>query len=107
MSLDVYLSKMELVRIYSSNITHNLKKMAEEAGIYMCLWHPQKIGITKASQLIVPLTKGIQLMKSDPDRFTKYNPENGWGSYLHFIPWIEIYLRECELNPEAEVSTSV
>ena len=33
---------------YSANITHNLGKMAEEAGIYKHLWRPEEIGITKA-----------------------------------------------------------
>ena len=41
--------------VYSANITHNLTKMADEAGIYECLWRPEEIGITKAGQLIEPL----------------------------------------------------
>jgi len=54
--------------------------------------------------MIEPLRQGLELMKSDPERFQKFNPSNGWGSYKDFLPWIEKYLRACEDNPEADVS---
>ena len=80
--------------------------MAREAGIYEVCWRPDEIGITKAAQLIEPLRKGIELMRSDPDRFLKYNPSNGWGHYDDFIPWLECYLEACKANPDADVSVS-
>lgn len=101
MSLDVYLSD-----VYNSNITHNLGRMASEAGIYECLWRPEEIDITKASQLIEPLEKGIALLKSDPTRFEAFNSSNGWGMYKHFVPWVENYLQACRDNPDADVSVS-
>jgi len=92
--------------LYSANITHNLGEMAKEAGIYMHLWRPEEIGITKAEQLIAPLRAGLELMKADPTRFKKLDPPNGWGSYIHFIPWIQNYLKACEDAPYAEVEVS-
>jgi hypothetical protein len=92
--------------IFSANVTHNLNEMAKEAGIYEYLWRPEEIGITKASQLIEPLRKGLELMESDPSRFEKLNPENGWGSYERFVPWIREYLNACIENPNAEVGVS-
>ena len=91
---------------FSANVTHNLGAMAREAGLYVCLWHPEDIGITKAIQLIEPLRAGLALMKSDPERFKKYDPLNKWGSYDVFVPWIENYLKACEENPDADVSVS-
>lgn len=32
---------------YHANITHNLGKMAEAAGIYHALWRPDEIGIKR------------------------------------------------------------
>lgn len=90
--------------VFSANITHNLGKMAAEAGIYECLWRPEEANITKAAQLIDPLSRGLQIMKRDPERFEKLNPPNGWGSYAIFVPWIERYLIACITYPEAEVS---
>lgn len=106
MSLDVMLIRMQPIAVFSSNITHNLNKMAEEAGIYKHLWRPESIGITKAKQLIEPLKTGIALMKSDPERFKKFDTENGWGTYEHFIPWIEKYLIACEQYPDAEIEVN-
>lgn len=104
MSLDVYLTAVRKTEVFSANITHNLNKMAEEAGIYKHLWRPEEVGISTAAQLIEPLRDGLALMKSDPPRFKKHNPSNGWGSYEGFVPWVEAYLNECIENPDAEVS---
>jgi hypothetical protein len=41
MSLDVYLTEEPTGAVlYDSNITHNLGRMADEAGIYMACWRP-------------------------------------------------------------------
>jgi hypothetical protein len=77
--------------------------MAREAGIYEALWRPNEIGITKAQQLIEPLTKGLELLKYFPERFKKFNPDNGWGAYAGFVPWVEKYLNACKEYPEADV----
>jgi hypothetical protein len=123
MSLDVYLigepeevecfctcgnkhTKTESACFYSSNITHNLGEMALEAGIYEHLWRPEEIEITKANQLVEPLSKGLSLMKSDPKRFKKFTSKNGWGTYKDFIPWIEDYIEACVKYPNANVSVS-
>lgn len=103
MSLDVDLVECKPTSVFSANITHNLGRMAEEAGIYKALWRPEEIGITKASQLIEPLTNGLEAMRADPSRFKAFNAKNGWGLYEHFVPWIEIYLEACKDNPDAEV----
>jgi hypothetical protein len=89
--------------VYDANITHNLTGMAREAGIYQHLWHPDEIGIVKASQLIEPLEAGLALLRSDPPRFEKHNAPNGWGLYKHFVPWVEAYLDACKANPDADV----
>jgi len=104
MSLNVYLTEIKPTEVYGANITHNLGKMAEEAGIYQHLWRPEEIGITKASQLIEPLTEGLAKMKADPDRFKIHNAKNGWGLYEHFVPWIEKYLEACKEFPNADVN---
>lgn len=92
--------------VYSANITHNLNKMAREATLYEYLWRPDEIGITKASQLIQPLRGGLAFLRREPERFKKFNPENGWGSYEGLVRFVENYLEACETHPEAEVSVS-
>ena len=106
MSLDVYLSRVQMTAVFGANITHNLGPMAREAGIYQHLWRPEEIGITHARQLIEPLRAGVEMMKSDPPRFEKHNSPNGWGMYENFVQFVEKYLAACEEYPDAEVSVS-
>lgn len=80
--------------------------MAREAGIYEHLWRPEEIGIEQAVQLIEPLQQGLELLRSDPQRFRAFNSPNGWGMYEHFLPFVAQYLAACEESPEARVSVS-
>lgn len=91
---------------FDANITHNLTRMADAAGIYKHLWRPEEIGITKASQLIEPLRIGLELLQSDRKVFEIFNPENGWGSYDGLVKFVSNYLEACESYPEAEVYAS-
>lgn len=106
MSLSVYLEVVQPVAVYDANITHNLGKMAKEAGIYQHLWRPEELGITKASELIEPLRAGLALLESDPRRFETFNPENDWGSYEGLCRFVGSYLSACEDNPDAAVRVS-
>jgi len=47
-------------QVFHRNITHNLGKMANAAGIYEALWRPEEIGITQAKQLIDPIMIGLE-----------------------------------------------
>lgn len=106
MSLDVTLSELRVTEVYSSNITHNLGAMAEEAGIYKHLWRPEELGISKAFDLIKPLEAGLATLRADPEKFEKLNAPNGWGKYEHFVPFVEKYLEACKESPNAEISVS-
>lgn len=92
--------------LYEANITHNLNKMAGAAGIYEIVWRPEEVGVTKAHQLIEPLTAAIAAMRADPQRFKVHDAPNGWGLYEHFLPWLEKYLAACREWPDADVSVS-
>ncbi|WP_080437023.1 hypothetical protein [Burkholderia ubonensis] len=104
MSLDVYLNDADGNEVYSANITHNLNKMANAAGIYKHLWRPEEIDIKHARDLVVPLTDGLMDMLRRPVHYQRFNPENGWGSYDGFIPWLVEYIKACAANPNATVS---
>lgn len=112
MSLDIYLtlpacehcgSKGQ--QVASRNVTHNLGKMAREAGVYEALWRPTENGLKLAGDLIAPLEAGIANLRSRPEHFKQFNPENGWGSYDDFVPWLESLLEVCREYPMADVGT--
>lgn len=90
---------------YHGNITHNLGQMAEEAGIYKHLWRPEELNITKAKELIDPLREGLHRLKMDPERFKKFSPDNGWGTYDGLIKFVTNYLDACYEYPESTVET--
>ena len=106
MSLDVWLEEVKPTEVFEANITHNLNEMADKAGIYKHLWRPEEINISKAKELIEPLTKALKDMKARPDYYKQFDSPNGWGLYIHFVPWIEKYLNACIEHPEALIGVS-
>lgn len=125
MSLDVYLIEAEEKEVpcrceccgnihrstareelYSSNITHNLGKMAKEAGIYQALWRPDEPYPHKSKDIIEVVEKGLALMESDPYRFKNFDAANGWGTYDQFVPWIKDYLAALKQFPESDIKVS-
>lgn len=106
MSLDVSLHIVKRVCIFDSNITHNLGKMADAAGIYYACWRPEEINAKQAKDIIPILEKGLADLKARPKYFEQFNSPDGWGMYEHFVPWVEEYLYACKTAPEAEIKIS-
>jgi hypothetical protein len=118
MSLDVDLMITQPCSIYSGNITHNLGKMAREvkyglewAGVadlslYDVLWRPEEHGFYFAREISELLDEGWNILLSDPEKYKRYNPENGWGSYEGLCDFVYRYRNACWDNPEAELSIS-
>jgi hypothetical protein len=92
--------------VYERNITHNLGKMADAAGVYKAMWWPEEIGIATAKQLIDPLTIGLEALRADPEKFKAFNPSNGWGNYDGLVGFVESYLDAAKRYPEATVRIS-
>lgn len=106
MSLDLSLLRMQETPVYTANITHNLTQMAEAVGLYGVLWRPEENGITTAEQLIDPLKAGIAALRAEPVRFRALSAPNGWGTYDHFLPFLQRLLLACQEYPDARVEAS-
>lgn len=106
MSLDVYLTKLMPSTVFDGNITHNLGGMADAAGLYMVMWRPEELNLTRAEQLIPLLEAGLAVLEADPEKFQAMNPENGWGSYEGLVKFTRDYLAACREHPDAQVSVS-
>ena len=109
--------------VYSANITHNLGKMAGEAGLYKALWRPYQLkegynipeddyqaeykfeeeNLVRAYEIIPIIEKGLEDMLARPKHYETFNSPNGWGMYEHFIPFIEQYLEALKEYPESFV----
>ena len=93
-------------QVYSANITHNLTKMADKAGIYEALWRPEEKDWKLAKDIIPVLEKGLKKLKSKDSYFETFNPDNGWGSYDGLVGFVEQYLVACKEYPDAEIRVS-
>ena len=112
--------------LYSSNITHNLGKMANEAGIYEALWRPYQLkegynipeddyqaeykfeeeNPVRGYEIIPLIEKGLEDMIARPAHYKTFDSPNGWGLYKHFVPFIEKYLEALKEYPESFVECS-
>ena len=118
MSLDVDLMITQPVSIYSGNITHNLGKMArevkyglewkgdEDLSLYDVLWRPEEHGFKYAKDISDLLDIGWNILLSDPEKYKRYNPENGWGSYDGLVSFVYRYRNACWETPDAELRVS-
>lgn len=90
-------------QLFSTNITHNLRPMFIEAGIGNILWYGDgKI----AANVLSTLRAGLAMMLADPDRFKKFDAPNGWGLYVHAVPWLEEVIAGFERYPHGEIRCS-
>ncbi len=112
--------------LFSANITHNLTEMASEANLYEALWRPYRLvdgynasegnydlecefeekQTIKANQIITIIEKGLEDLKARPNHFKKFDSPNGWGLYIHFVPFVEEYLNACKEYPDSIVNVS-
>jgi hypothetical protein len=113
MSLDVDLMVTQPVSVYEANITHNLGKMAEAVELsngmtlYQVLWRPdEQEGLKFARDISELLDEGWNILLSDPEKFKKLNPENGWGSYDGLCNFVYKYRNACWDTPDAELRIS-
>jgi len=114
MSLDVTLyveidvggEELYFVELFSSNITHNLGRMAKEAGIYKYLWRPKEVNCIYAKDIIDKLETALIKLKNYPLEFKQFDSPNGWGLYENFVPWVEEYLNACKKYPKALIEVS-
>jgi len=56
-----------------------------------------------AADLIEPLRQGLHELKSRPEHFKQFNPDNGWGTYEGLVEFVDNYLNACYEYPEADV----
>jgi hypothetical protein len=112
MSLDVNLLVTQPTSVYDGNITHNLGLMARQVHLgnaltlYDVMWRPDEHGMRFACDISEYLDKAFNVLISEPNFFSTFNPENGWGSYEGLVDFVYEYRRACWDNPDAELQIS-
>ena len=100
MSLDIDLI-LDGELVWSANMTHNLNKIAIEAGVYECIWRPEEIGVKYARDNISNLRFALGIFYSKYDELKKLNPENGWGNIDGLIEVTQGFFDACNEYPDA------
>ena len=101
--LEVDLGGPEPIEVHSANITHNVKSMWAEAGVYSALYESHG----QVARTVLPALKGgLKAMTDDPDRYRKMDSPNGWGTYEDAAIWIAQLIEEIERMPNAIIYVS-
>lgn len=116
MSLDFYLDCTEVlvcecgrrhvvktVCVFDTNITHNLASMFAAVGCYETLWRGD--GRTAADALLT-LEPGLADMEARPSYYQTFDAPNGWGLYVHALPWLKRVVTACREYPTAVLRCS-
>jgi hypothetical protein len=110
-SLDVYLttettaggSEPRREHLYERNITHNMSKMWNKAGVWDALYESHG---KQAKDIIATLENGVADMAMKKGEYLPLNPENGWGSYEGALDFLSDYLAACKEYPLATIGVS-
>lgn len=107
MGLTVYLfdptATYEVEPLFELRITHNLGKMAEEAGLYLPLWRPEEGGYKFGKDIEPLLEEGLSRLIENPEHYSTFNPSNGWGTYSGLVSFAISYLQAIRKYPEARI----
>lgn len=114
MGLDISFKRVEYIDTHNLNITHNLNKMAETVvfpdghNLYQVLWRPEEVFNDKiiGKVMLRYLYSAQLILWSDPEKFKKFNPENGWGSYDTLNRFLTDYIKFCQQYPDYEIEVS-
>jgi hypothetical protein len=103
-SLDIALTHKGQT-VWEGNITHNLGKMADRAGMYEAIWRPDELGYD-AHDVLDDVRDGLHHMLTFREDHESLNPENGWGDYEALARFAFEYALALSKYPTAEIDVS-
>ena len=89
--------------LYSDSVTHNLRGMAKEAGLYASLWSPLESGYTTAIEIIPIIEEGLTNLKAHPNYYRLFEFDSLSCKYEDFVNFVESYLVALREFPEAKI----
>lgn len=95
-SLEIETGNGHLYTVYEDNYTKNVSNMFRAAIEDIGLKRFHGMG---AEFAILLINKAILKMQSDPERYKKMNPENGWGDYEGALKVLQNLHAACVQHP--------
>lgn len=87
-------------------MTHNIGKMAKEAGIYKALWQPQEEGYQVAGDIEPVLKAGLDKLCADPQHYEQLDSTYGAEYFDRLVTVASSYLEVCREHPKANIEVS-
>jgi hypothetical protein len=84
-------------------ISHELKEMGIECGIFNEVWRPRRNKLYWSNQIIEPLIFAIDELESRPSHYINNYSPNGEKSYSEFIKFLTRYKQACQRLPNTIV----
>lgn len=91
--------------VFWANITHNLNKMADKAGLYEFMWGVLESGLDSPKYVAPYLKEGLRKLKANPDYFRQFEGSD-IGAYEYLVAFVEKYIEACEDYPDATIDVS-
>ena len=79
------------------NLTYNLHPMMDAAGIAP----RETLDGKHAPEVVKLLGEAWDKLIKEPEKYKKFNPANGWGSYGVLINWIQETVDTAERYPDS------
>lgn len=89
--------------LFSANITHNLYRMWQEAGVHNVLYESHG---KRAAEIRETIAEGVAAMACEPERFRTFDASNRWGTYENALPWLRSVLSACTEYPDGVIRIS-
>lgn len=101
-SLEIDTGNSELQEVVEiGNYTYNCSGMFVRANSKrLSLRELHGMTCTKAEPILAEV---VENMQKNPAEYKAMNPENGWGSYDTFLPYLENFLKQCRANPKCKI----
>lgn len=112
MSLTIMLKAVRLVPVYTDQLTANVAPIADQIDLLcngeattlaVVLWHPDRLGIHTAGQVVDLLTTALVELQTRRDELDAMRKENGTRADLE--AFVRGYLKAARCDRDAEVHT--
>ena len=109
---DIQEIEIETNEFWHGNITHNLRKMAENClsldeesqrySLYNLLWRDTQVPFigNYLNVYIAHLAYCLYVLRNNPDYFKQFNPSNGWGTYEQLVEFVQSFISALINMPE-------
>jgi hypothetical protein len=81
-------------------------RLGSALTLYDVMWRPDEHNMVYAHHIAEYLDKAFNVLLSEPNFFSTFNPENGWGSYEGLVDFVYEYRNACWDFPDAELHIS-